>query len=449
MRTHFSKKLIIAIVLLTASTAVNAATFTDVVYQTRYSAEINALADLGIAQGNGSGNFFPNDFLNRAELLAFAYRAANKVPPVATSSCFTDIVLGMWYTDYVCDAKAQGFVQGYPDGTFKPASLVNRVEGIKMIIEVLDLPMVTAELPKFTDINSLAWYYEYLQTAFAHNLVPSQMYTFIFGPAEPLVRNEMAAIVYNAYVKRTELTGQAASSSSSSQVLVNTESSRPRTNVNFTPTDVPTISSFPWLYDGNFDALKPIAHEFTVSKRTSRTFVASQFYNGTVKRSPHCTLYVLGATDYQYQYFIGTVFENTCTVVATLEPGSYQWQVIPTVSNARLESSIVDTKTVNGTEGFALAKKIGTTATTNTLATNTTHNLFSFTIATEKKHTITVTNSQKVECIILPQENVDVFGFVGPKCNEEYTFPAGNYFMSVQRKDIPLQERVEYSLHLQ
>lgn len=419
--------------------------FDDVTASTRFNAEIEALAELNIARGNGEGLFFPNDFLNRAELLAFAYRAAGKTPMFANEACFTDVPAGMWFSNYVCDAKMQGYVQGYPDGTFKPAQLVNRVEALKMIIEVLDLELESGTVPEFTDVDPTAWYYPYLATAFANNLVPSELYTFIFAPGEPLVRNEMAAITFNAYeVVQVEMQ----SSSSSSSDLVNTENNRPKTNVNFEPVTLPKIGQFPWAKTGTFDAFKPVAHTFTLTQNRTLQFTVEQSTAEGVQAAPNCTLYISDDTGFNYKYFLGTKVQKTCTIVANLEPGEYQWQINPTVSGASYSASATETSG-DLNDGYHQAKLLSGIVQTHSLRANNTHNWYTFTATEEMVATVFVSNSEQVTCTIVPMEDVDLYGFTGPVCNESYTFPPGTYYVSAQRKNIPLASQVEYSIYRQ
>src|SRR6185295_10570076 len=47
-------------------------------------------------------------------------------------NCFPD-VQEEWFAKYVCLAKSEGIVGGYPDGTFKPNQSINFVEASKML----------------------------------------------------------------------------------------------------------------------------------------------------------------------------------------------------------------------------------------------------------------------------------------------------------------------------
>ncbi len=91
------------------------------------------------AYGNGLVNvpedrlFRPGDSLNRAEAAKLIVLAFNYEIAYPTSSPFSDVPTGQWYTPYINTIKTVGIVKGYPDGTFKPSDTINRAEAAKMI----------------------------------------------------------------------------------------------------------------------------------------------------------------------------------------------------------------------------------------------------------------------------------------------------------------------------
>jgi hypothetical protein len=50
------------------------------------------------------------------------------IPMIEDEKKFTDVLDGMWYTDAIKEAAADGVVNGYPDGTFKPDAPITRAE---------------------------------------------------------------------------------------------------------------------------------------------------------------------------------------------------------------------------------------------------------------------------------------------------------------------------------
>jgi hypothetical protein len=154
-----------AVALLVPTIALAAGVFPDVGDSHPFKGEIESLFRLGVVKGNPSGLYMPDKDVNRAEFLKLLYTAMSKQPKAIYAGCFKDVESGSWYEAYVCDAAAKenGFVQGYGDGTFKPANPVSRTEALKMTFMVMGLPaqQISAadkDVIKFADISVSAWY---------------------------------------------------------------------------------------------------------------------------------------------------------------------------------------------------------------------------------------------------------------------------------------------------
>ena len=59
---------------------------------------------------------------------------------------------------YLATAQAEGIIEGYPDGTFKPEQTVNYVELIKIFFETADVTLTPAPAGS-------QWYQKYLDYA--------------------------------------------------------------------------------------------------------------------------------------------------------------------------------------------------------------------------------------------------------------------------------------------
>ena len=69
--------------------------------------------------------FAPNQALSRAMLVTVLYRLADE-PDVTADNPFTDVPAGQWYTNAVIWAAANGIVNGYGSGLFGPNDPVTR-----------------------------------------------------------------------------------------------------------------------------------------------------------------------------------------------------------------------------------------------------------------------------------------------------------------------------------
>ncbi|MDO8468532.1 MAG: beta-propeller domain-containing protein [Candidatus Peribacter sp.] len=131
IRRVLSSALIGAALLLSVPSASLALVFQDVrPGVTPYAAAIEALKTSGVIEGYSDGTFKPSQTVTRAECLKIIL--ASRGTAVTGSNCFPD-VRDEWFAPYVCGAKAEGIVGGYPDGRFKPEQTISFVEAAKIL----------------------------------------------------------------------------------------------------------------------------------------------------------------------------------------------------------------------------------------------------------------------------------------------------------------------------
>lgn len=161
--------------------------FSDVPSTSTYYKGITYLALNGIVNGNPDGTYKPENTLNRAEMIKIIAEGSAAMHPEGSAvfeayvgeNCFSDVKAGQWYTKYVCYGKAQGWVQGYSDGTFKPSQTVTFVEGLKIAFKGFDIPYSEDLAP---------WYRTPVEYAGSKNYIPFT----IKGFGDGLKRGEMA-----------------------------------------------------------------------------------------------------------------------------------------------------------------------------------------------------------------------------------------------------------------
>lgn len=122
---------------------------------------ISTMAKLGIITGYEDGTFKPDQKITRAEFATIAARFEDEVE--AGSASFTDIA-GHWAEDYIKEAAALQWINGYEDGSFRPDNKITRAEVMAIVNRMLQRK-VSAEniLPTatfWTDNSEAAWYYE-------------------------------------------------------------------------------------------------------------------------------------------------------------------------------------------------------------------------------------------------------------------------------------------------
>jgi len=131
--------LTVAMFLFTFAAPVSAASFSDVTGDS--SKDIYRLNALGIINGYPDGTFKPASQITRAEYAVIAMSAAglaNSADVLKNSpSKFKDVKAGDWYAGWVNLAASQGYIAGYPDGTFKPNANITNAECITILMRIL------------------------------------------------------------------------------------------------------------------------------------------------------------------------------------------------------------------------------------------------------------------------------------------------------------------------
>ena len=97
---------------------------------TPYSEAIQFLQEEGVVEGYEDGTYKPTADINRAEFLKIILESRGI--EVSGDKCFPD-VRDQWFAEYVCAAKQEGIIEGYPDGTFKPEKAINFAEASKIL----------------------------------------------------------------------------------------------------------------------------------------------------------------------------------------------------------------------------------------------------------------------------------------------------------------------------
>jgi hypothetical protein len=133
--------LVLAAFMFSVVGSAGAASFSDVTGTDVESAAIYKLTSLGIIDGYPDGTFGPEKTITRAEFAKIAVYTAG-LQAVAngmqgTPSSFNDVSSDFWANGWINVAAAQGFVKGYPDGTFKPQAQITQAEVITVLLRLL------------------------------------------------------------------------------------------------------------------------------------------------------------------------------------------------------------------------------------------------------------------------------------------------------------------------
>lgn len=142
--------------------------YSDVSAGQWYNNAVSTMTSAGIVNGYPDGTFRPNAPITRAEmakiiaLFAKLDKTADRFPDTA----------GHWAEAYIRLAAGNGWIEGYPDGSFRPDRSITRAETVTMIDRVLErvpkdesrlLPHET--MLTFPDCTPGQWFYIAVQEA--------------------------------------------------------------------------------------------------------------------------------------------------------------------------------------------------------------------------------------------------------------------------------------------
>lgn len=142
--------------------------YSDVAATSWYNTAVSTLSSMGIITGYPDGTFRPNAAITRAEFAAIAARFDSNGDKTAAK--FSDIATH-WAKDEISIAYNNGWITGYPNGTFGPQRDITRAETMTLVNRVLNRQPETEDdlLPNMTvwtdNANPNAWYYLAVQEA--------------------------------------------------------------------------------------------------------------------------------------------------------------------------------------------------------------------------------------------------------------------------------------------
>ena len=151
--------------------------FPDVLAYDWFCDSVMKLSKKDIIKGYPDGTFKPNQSITRAEFAAIASNYSKN--PKAADETFSDVPMNHWAKDAIAKVKAEGWISGYPDGTFKPDAPITRAEAVsivnRMFDRVADGEFVREhrfEIKSFKDLVENHWaYYKIFEATNGHDFV--------------------------------------------------------------------------------------------------------------------------------------------------------------------------------------------------------------------------------------------------------------------------------------
>ena len=140
-------------------------------------------------------------------VISFTTAGASQAPAAPTTPptpvTFSDVPVSDWAYDAVSNLGSQGYITGYPDGSFKPGNTITRAEFVSIIDRILKLPAYNPAAPDFSDVSTSDWFYASVENAVYAGIVKGYGNS-AFKPNDPVTREELANILVNALGKQDE-----------------------------------------------------------------------------------------------------------------------------------------------------------------------------------------------------------------------------------------------------
>lgn len=114
--------------------------------------------DKGWINGYPDGSFQPDRYISRAEMASLFQRAVgfSDHVDVTQQAHFADVATDAWYSGAISAATAAGILKGYEDGSMRPNQPVSRQEAAVMMVRMAQLEANETAAAKFSD-SMPAW----------------------------------------------------------------------------------------------------------------------------------------------------------------------------------------------------------------------------------------------------------------------------------------------------
>ena len=169
--------------------------FTDLDLERWYHPYTDYVLSNGLMKGMTDTTFEPNTATTRAMLVTTLYRLAGE-PKVTTTSTFTDVESGRYYSKAIAWAQAEGIANGLTDTTFGPNEVLTREQAATFLYRYLKVEAPgEADLSVFTDADSIHKYAKNAVTWAVANGLFEGFEDNTLQPAGELTRAQLAKLL--------------------------------------------------------------------------------------------------------------------------------------------------------------------------------------------------------------------------------------------------------------
>ena len=156
--------------------------FRDVTAGSWYNTYVATLNNAGVITDSANGYFRPNEAITRAELAAML---AAFTDTTRAANYFNDVTANYWAANAIAICAKLGWINGYPDGSFRPDRNVTRAELMAMINRATGRAPKSADaflpgMKTWSDNTADKWYYLDVQEAtnsHSYAVSPTELWT--------------------------------------------------------------------------------------------------------------------------------------------------------------------------------------------------------------------------------------------------------------------------------
>lgn len=182
-----------------AETAEPLTGFVDVKPSDWYYDSVTLAATYGLMQGVGNAIFSPVGKTTRAQAATVLFNMSGDEAPT-TYKIFNDVDHLAWYGAPITWAYENSMINGYGDGNFGPNNYITRQDLVCILYRYMGSPEVTADaLSRFTDADLVASYARNAMAWAAENRVLNGYEDGSIRPLHHITRAELATLFVNFY----------------------------------------------------------------------------------------------------------------------------------------------------------------------------------------------------------------------------------------------------------
>jgi hypothetical protein len=154
---------------------------------------IELLVTLGFLRAFSDGTFRPEEKIKRSNLLIDLLNIGQVALSKVIWLPFKDVSPQSWFAPYLRAGYDNQIVIGYPDGTFRPARITSRAEGVVMTARFSRFSIADVLERPYSDVSARHWAIKEITLAKQENMLNFVLENFY--PAKEISRAEVAAIL--------------------------------------------------------------------------------------------------------------------------------------------------------------------------------------------------------------------------------------------------------------